>query len=93
MADPTPTPTPTPESALERRARERRRKARKQRAAQGTAAKDQYKGRSAERPGAAGGRVNYTPQPPSVVKPPVRGTPAKHPSTQIGPKEGILEVN
>jgi len=81
------------ESPLQRRARERRARARRNRAAQGTAAKDKARGRSAEHPGAAGGRVDYTPQPPPVVKPPVRGKTAKHPSTQIGPKEGYLKVN
>jgi len=81
------------ESVLERRAKERRRLARKKRAALGTAARDQFKGRTAERPGAAGGRVDYTPQPASKTLPPVRGTAAKHPSTQIGPKEGLLKIN
>ena len=80
-------------SPLERRAKARRERARRARANKGNIAKAKHKGRSAERPGAAGGRVDYTPQPPSVVKPPVKGTTAKHPSTQIGPKEGILKVN
>jgi hypothetical protein len=81
------------DSILDQRAKERRKKQRQKRAAQGSAAMDQFKDRSAEQPGAAGGRVDYTPKPPPVVKPPVKGSAAKHPPTQIGPKEGFLKVN
>ena len=52
------------ENPLQRRARERRRAARQQRAAQGTAAMDQARGRTAER-SSGEQRIDYTPKIPN----------------------------
>jgi hypothetical protein len=81
------------ESVLERRAKEKRKKERRARTAEGTAATHAARGRTAERPGAAGGRVDYTPKPAAKTLPLIKGKAAKHSSGKIGPKERILKVN
>jgi hypothetical protein len=74
--------------------KERQRKARRQRAAQGTAALDQFKGRTAEKQ-LGKTRTDYTPQPAPIIHPPKikKEKPAKHKPGQIGPKEGFLKIN
>jgi hypothetical protein len=79
------------ESVLIRRKKKREAKALAKRAAKGDVALHSAKGRTAEKPGAAGGRTRYggTPgveHPAKIIK----GKAAKHTVGQIGPKEQYL---
>ena len=83
---------PKPVETIEQRAKRRAREAAEQREALGSIAVDVYGGRTAEVPGAEGGRTDYTPEQAPTEHPPtiLIGEPANHPATQIGPTEQML---